>query len=259
MLNIKQTAKEFFTLIKLHVSHNWKIIAIIPFMAAITIPDVIELIRRQDSLTSNSTFHISIADNLIGAFIFGCITYSVLAIFNIYKRRTMVHSTLLLPTTNSLKFASEILCTAVIFPIYLFSIYAIIYQIVIAYTGVPNILVEKLMENGNVFIIPAIPYLIILSNSFMTLMKSSLNWKIAITGILMCAALFIMIIPHVESYTNETIVLVHYYHELYQSIRVCTNAVGINEALIWLIRVWVWTAPLALYTWAYYRFKERTI
>ena len=48
MLNIKQAAKEFFTLIKLHISHNWKIIAIIPFMAAITIPDVIELIRRQD-------------------------------------------------------------------------------------------------------------------------------------------------------------------------------------------------------------------
>ena len=129
----------------------------------------------------------------------------------------------------------------------------------IAYTGVPNILVEKLMENGNVFIIPAIPYLIILFNSFMALMKSSLNWKIAITGILMCAVLFIMIIPHVESYTNEAIVLVHYYHKLYQSIRVCTNAVSINEALIWLIRAWVWTAPLALYTWAYYRFKERTI
>ena len=42
MLNIKQTAKEFFTLIKLHISHNWKIIAIIPSMAAITIPDMIE-------------------------------------------------------------------------------------------------------------------------------------------------------------------------------------------------------------------------
>lgn len=210
-------------------------------------------------MTSNSTLHISIADDLIGAFVFGCIIYSVLAIFNIYKRRTMVHSTLLLPTTNGIKFASEILCTAVIFPIYLFSIYAIIYQIIIAYTGVPNILVEKLMENGNVFIIPAIPYLIILFNSFMALMKSSLNWEIAITGILMCAALFVMIIPHIENYTDDAIVLVHYYHEVDQSIRVGTNAISINDALIWLIRLWVWTAPLALYTWAYYRFKERRI
>lgn len=259
MLNIKQAAKELFTLIKLHISHNWKIIAIIPLMAAITIPDAIELIRRHDTLTSNSTLHISIADNLIVALVFGCIIYSVLATFSIYKRRTMVHSTLLLPTTSGLKFASEILCTAVIFPIYLFSIFAIIYQIVIAYTGVPNILVENLIEDGRVFIIPAIPYLIILFNSFMALMKSSLNWKIVITGILMCAALFMMIIPHIESYTEEAIVLVHYYHKVYQSIRVCTNAVSINETLIWLIRLWVWTAPLALYTWAYYRFKERTI
>lgn len=228
-------------------------------MAAITIPDAIELIRRHDTLTSNSTLHISIADNLIVALVFGCIIYSVLATFSIYKRRTMVHSTLLLPTTSGLKFASEILCTAVIFPIYLFSIFAIIYQIVIAYTGVPNILVENLIEDGRVFIIPAIPYLIILFNSFMALMKSSLNWKIVITGILMCAALFMMIIPHIESYTEEAIVLVHYYHKVYQSIRVCTNAVSTNETLIWLIRLWVWTAPLALYTWAYYRFKERTI
>lgn len=228
-------------------------------MAAITIPDAIELIRLHDTLTSNSTLHISIADNLIVALVFGCIIYSVLATFSIYKRRTMVHSTLLLPTTSGLKFASEILCTAVIFPIYLFSIYAIIYQIVIAYTGVPNILVENLIEDGRVFIIPAIPYLIILFNSFMALIKSSLNWKIVITGILMCAALFMMIIPHIESYTEEAIVLVHYYHKVYQSIRVCTNAVSINETLIWLIRLWVWTAPLALYTWAYYRFKERTI
>ena len=115
------------------------------------------------------------------------------------------------------------------------------------------------MENGNVFIIPAIPYLIILFNSFMALMKSSLNWEIAITGILMCAALFVMIIPHIENYTDDAIVLVHYYHEVDQSIRVGTNAISINDALIWLIRLWVWTAPLALYTWAYYRFKERRI
>lgn len=269
MLNIRQTTKEFFTLIKLHFIHNWQGIALLPLMVVAAIPDAMSIIEKADYI--GGSLNTAMTNTLVAAFSMACLFYSALATFSMYKRRTTVHSTLLLPTSNGVKFLTELLCSAVLFPLYMFGICYLFRLSVIAAAGIPENSIlsftTEVMRNKDLLSIPTLPYIITLVNSLVMLEKSAKSWMFRALLVVIGITTFILIynfrIVYI-SVPSDVVDKYVFYHQFdwsshYQGITISTKAFAESVASTWITRLWILTVPIAAYIWAYYRFKERTI
>ena len=266
---LKDRIKEIGRLIVLHFKQNWPYA--LAFIAGFTIITaymyIDELINVPESLWKGiEVRHYKlIREDIIIWFLVAILLYSFVTMFRGYARRQRLHDTLMLPINRISKFLAEIICTLVIMPTVLVAIWASIDAIDIIYHSFPSEFHSMEWYYGGTFSETGFWYahiLILSIHSLITLWQASRDVKLII-GI--CAVTVAMLF--ISGYTNIFYPFTFGDMNIYtDNIRPAYSNIGyINISILpieWaqsIQLVILGAIPIALYSLAYYKFKERNV
>lgn len=264
---LKDRIKEIGRLIVLHFKQNWPYA--LAFIAGFTIITaymyIDELINVPESLWKGiEVRHYNLIRENIK--IWGLVAiwlYSFVTMFRGYARRQRLHDTLMLPINRISKFLAEIICSLVIMPIVLVTIWASIDAIDIIYHGFPSEFHSMEWYYGGTSSETVwYAHILILSiHSLITLWQASRDIKLVI-GI--CAVTVAMLF--ISGYTDILYPFTFGDINIYTNIKVATSQINYFDISIIPIKLakgiqFAFTSaiPFALYTLAYYKFKERNV
>lgn len=264
---LKDRIKEIGRLIVLHFKQNWPYT--LAFIAGFTIITaymyIDELINVPESLWKGiEVRHYNlIRENIKIWFLVAIWLYSFVTMFRGYARRQRLHDTLMLPINRISKFLAEIICTLVIMPTVLVAIWASIDAIDIIYHGFPSEFHSMEWYYGGTSSETFwYAHILILSiHSLITLWQASRDIKLVI-GI--CAVTVAMLF--ISGYTDILYPFTFGDINIYSNIRVATSQINYFDISIIPIKLakgiefaFIGAIPFALYTLAYYKFKERNV
>ena len=264
---LKDRIKEIGRLIGLHFKQNWPYA--LAFIAGFTIITAFmyidELINVPESLWKGiEVRHYKlIREDIIIWFLVAILLYSFVTMFRGYARRQRLHDTLMLPINRISKFLAEIICTLVIMPTVLVAIWASIDAIDIIYHSFPSEFHSmewyygSFSETGFWY-----AHILILSiHSLITLWQASRDIKLVI-GI--CAVTVAMLF--ITGYTDIFYPFTFGNINIYTNIRVATSQINYLDISFIPIKLakgiqfaFLGAIPFALYSLAYYKFKERNV
>ena len=264
---LKDRIKEIGRLIVLHFKQNWPYA--LAFIAGFTIITaymyIDELINVPESLWKGiKVRHYKlIREDIMIWFLVVIWLYSFVTMFRGYARRQRLHDTLMLPINRNSKFAAEILCSLVIIPLTLAAIWASIDAFDIIYHGFPSEFHSMEWYYGTFSETDFwYAHILILSiHSLITLWQASRDVKLII-GI--CAVTVAMLF--ITGYTDIFYPFTFGDINIYSNIRVATSQIDYMDISIIPIKLakgiqfaFIGAIPFALYTLAYYKFKERNV
>lgn len=264
---LKDRIKEIGRLIVLHFKQNWPYA--LAFIAGFTIITaymyIDELINVPESLWKGiEVRHYKlIREDIMIWFLVAIWLYSFVTMFRGYARRQRLHDTLMLPINRISKFLAEIICTLVIMPAVLVAIWASIDAIDIIYHSFPSEFHSMEWYYGTFSETDFwYAHILILSiHSLITLWQASRDIKLVI-GI--CAVTVAMLF--ITGYTDIFYPFTFGDINIYTNIRVATSQIDYMDISIIPIKLakgiqfaFIGAIPFALYTLAYYKFKERNV
>ena len=251
MLALKRFLQEYWQLIKLHLIRNKR--ALFFTIAAFA------LVCGAKYLDNGYKY--ADRDIVWAAIVVLSTAYALFVSMNDYYRHRRVYSAQLLPASYKAKFLSEITISLVIIPLVLTLIHTAID--ITAYLCVENEVYDCPLKQWNIgyanwLVIPATTYILIAANSVATLLKTRANWIFAAMLVVSFLALVLMDeiglmdnYPGVDCYFRP----IHIGGRSYLSVMVHSAWAG-PYVTLWATRIWLWALPIALYVWAYFRFKE---
>lgn len=252
MLALKRFLQEYWQLIKLHLIRNKRALF---FTIAAYVVTCILCYRNSDYIYANREL-------VVVAIICLSAIYTLFVSMNDYYRHRRVYSAQLLPASHKAKFLSEITISLVIIPLVLSAISTVIDLGV--FLKVDNEVYDCPLKSwnwgyANWLVIPATTYILIAANSVATLMKTQRCWEIVAMLVISFLALLIMDkigvmdnYPGVDCYFRP---IRNINKSSYTSVVVHSAWAG-PYVTLWATRIWLWALPIALYVWAYFRFKE---
>lgn len=264
---LKDRIKEIGRLIVLHSKQNWPYA--LAFIAGFTIITaymyIDELINVPKSLWKGiEVRHYNLIRENIKIWVLVAIwLYSFVTMFRGYARRQRLHDTLMLPINRISKFLAEIICTLVIMPTVLVAIWASIDAIDIIYHSFPSEFHSMEWYYGGTSSETVwYAHILILSiHSLITLWHTSRDIKLII-GI--CAVTVAMLL--ISGYTYISYPFTFGDMNIYSNIRVATSQINYFNISIIPIKLakgihfaFIGAIPFAMYSLAYYKFKERNV
>ena len=194
--------------------------------------------------------------------LFLSVGYTLFISMNDYYRHRKVYSAQLLPASNGAKFLSEITIPLVIIPVALSAIFTAIDLAV--FLSVENAtydcpLRQFIIGHVDWLVVPATIYILIIVNSFATLLKTRLNWIFAaMLGVSFLAFVLMTKIGVMDNYPGVSC----YFRPIHSSSGFSYTSVTVHTTwggpgiTLWATRIWLWALPIACYVWSYFRFKE---
>lgn len=251
MLAFRRFLQEYWQLIKLHLIRNKRALY---FTIAASV--VICILCYMD----NGYKYVD-RGLLIAAIICLSAGYTLFISMNDYYRHRSVYSAQLLPASHKAKFLSEVTVSMVIIPLILSAIFTAIDFAV--FLNVDNAVYDCPLKSWNIgyanwLVIPATTYILIAANSVATLLKTRANWIFAAMLVVSFLTLVLMDeIGLMDNYPGVSCYFrpIHIGGHSYLSVMVHSAWAG-SYVTLWATRIWLWALPIALYVWAYFRFKE---
>ena len=252
MLALKRFLQEYWQLVKLHLIRNKR--ALFFTIAAFA------LVCGAKYLDNGYKY--ADRDIVWAAIAVLSTAYALFVSMNDYYRHRRVYSAQLLPASHKAKFLSEVTVSLVMIPLVLTLIHTAID--LTAYLCVENEVYDCPLKQWNIghanwLIIPVTTYILIAANSVATLIKTQRCWEIVAMLVISFLALLIMDkIGVMDNYPGVDC----YFRPIHNINKSSYTSVVVHSAwagpyvTLWATRIWLWALPIALYVWAYFRFKE---
>ena len=264
---LKDRIKEIGNLILLHFKQNWPytLATIAIFMIFVSYQYWVPAIDTPQSYIAKWDIgHYNSIRKVVLIWFFVIIwANSLLTLFRGYARRQRLHDTLMLPVNRSSTFATEMLCSLVIMPLVLAAIWTTIDAVDIIRYGFPSEYHSmewfyRLANNEDFLYTMAFVFSI---HSLVTLWRASHN-------IILCVGICLVAFGMLVLSANSDIIYPFTYGDvnIYSNIRVATSQINYFDISIIPIKLakgihfaFIGAIPIALYSLAYYKFKERNV
>ena len=267
MLSVKDRITEIYRLIVLHFRENWLLaMCLVGLFTAITayiyiVPAIdtpLDYIAKWDIRHYKD---IRVSTLLLFLIVTAC--YSIAAMFKGFTRRQRLHDTLMLPARRTSRFVAEMIAVLIVIPTILVAIWTAIDAADIIRHGFPTEYHSmNWFWNKDMGIYFGFSISLIFSiHSLITLWQASRDIKLVI-GI--CAVTVAMLF--ISGYTDILYPFTFGDINIYSNIRVATSQINYFDISIIPIKLakgiqfaFIGAIPFALYTLAYYKFKERNV
>lgn len=191
-------------------------------------------------------------------FFIASILYALFAGFKTYKRRNMLHSSLLLPASNANKFWSEVVCTTMIAPAILLLVMIVADFVVVQTSHINDFYSFPLCDLSDVKF--EVYYFFLIIAALCSLRHTRLTWVGVLIFIASIIAL-VVVIQHGDDwypYFGHTFTW-HSYNTYGGFIRFDQYWIKSQALRTILSTLWLASAPIAIYVWSYLKFKEREL